>query len=120
MHSPGAVDAWIHWDKLCEWTQNVCAGFKQREWWRGNPCEEALLWREPVALTEDREDPKLRDPSATSTSSSPDTARAANRGGARRNVVCIDTGVAYDEWEHLTIAEVQDGLVLHRLARVER
>ena len=39
---------------------------------------------------------------------------------ARRNVLCIDTGVHYEELGHLTVAEVHDGLVLHRFARTER
>ena len=39
---------------------------------------------------------------------------------ALRNVLCIDTGVHYEELGHLTVAEVHDGLVLHRFARTER
>lgn len=34
-----------------------------------------------------------------------------------RNVLCIDTGVHVEEYGHLTVAEVQDGLTLHRIAR---
>ena len=37
-----------------------------------------------------------------------------------RNVVSIDTGVHFEEFRHLTIAEIQDELKLHRVARTER
>ena len=37
-----------------------------------------------------------------------------------RNALCIDTGVHIEEYGHLTVAEVQDGLTLHRVARTER
>ena len=36
------------------------------------------------------------------------------------NVLCIDTGVHIAEYGHLTVAEVQNGLTLHRVARTER
>ena len=39
---------------------------------------------------------------------------------ARRNVICLDTGLHYDEWGHLTVAEIQGpDLKLHRFARSE-
>ena len=38
---------------------------------------------------------------------------------ARPNVVCIDTGVHEEEYGHLAVAEVQDGLELHRFERTE-
>ena len=34
-----------------------------------------------------------------------------------RNVLCIDTGVHVEGYGHLTVAEVQEGLTLHRIAR---
>ena len=37
----------------------------------------------------------------------------------RRNVITIDTGVHYEAFGHLTVAEIQDGLTLHRVARTE-
>ena len=38
----------------------------------------------------------------------------------RRNVVSIDAGVHFEEFRHLTIAEIQDELKLYRVARTER
>ena len=37
----------------------------------------------------------------------------------RRNVVSLDTGAHYEGLGHLTVAEIQDGLTLHRFARTE-
>ena len=37
----------------------------------------------------------------------------------RHNVLCIDTGVHYEEWGHLTVAEIHHGVRLHRFARVK-
>ena len=34
-------------------------------------------------------------------------------------VITIDTGVHYEAFGHLTVAEIQDGLTLHRVARTE-
>ena len=120
VHSPGALDAWIHWSRMCEWVANVCAETTQRPGGATNPVEFDLLWREPVALWERDHDPQLGEPvpdvDLVLTGHCPGTEPR----WARPNVVCIDTGCHYEEFGHLTIAEVQEGLVLHRFARTER
>ena len=120
VHSPGATDTWIHWSRLCEWTENVCADSDARDAVMDNPAAYRLLWREPLRLSESRDDPKLREPLPDV-----DLVLSGHTPGlhprwARRNVLCIDTGVHYEELGHLTVAEVHDGLVLHRFARTER
>ena len=71
-------------------------------------------------MTEDREDPKLREPIRDVDLVVTGHCPGSEPRWARPNVLCIDTGVAHDQWGRLTIAEVQDGLVLHQFARVER
>ena len=123
VHAPGALDEWIHWARLCEWVENSCALLDPNdpiETVMHNRIAYSVLWREPVALSEDRNDAKLGEPV-------PDidvvlTGHCPGLGPrwARRNVVCIDTGCHADELGHLTIAEVQDDLMFHTFERTER
>ena len=85
-----------------------------------NTLEHPLLWYDATTLVEDRDDatvmPRLADIDLVVTGHSP----GRHPRWARRNVICLDTGFHYDEWGHLTVAEIQGpDLKLHRFARSE-
>ena len=85
-----------------------------------NTLEHPLLWYDATTLVEDRDDatvmPRLADIDLVVTGHSP----GRHPRWARRNVICLDTGLHYDEWGHLTVAEIQGpDLKLHRFARSE-
>ena len=80
----------------------------------------SVLWREPVALSEERNDPELGEPIPDIDLVLTGHCPGLRPRWARRNVVCIDTGCHDDELGHLTIAETQDELVFHTFERTER
>ena len=85
--------------------------------WEAHP-ERHLLWPDAAPLAERRDDARL--PEALPGIDLVVTGRSpgARPRWARSNVLCIDTGVHYTEWAHLTVAEVQGpALRLHRFAR---
>lgn len=123
VHSPGALDEWIHWARLCEWVENSCALLDPNDPFEPvlyNRVAYSVLWREPVALSEERNDPKLREPIPDIDLVLSGHCPGLRPRWARHNVVCIDTGCHDDELGHLTIAEIQDGLVFHTFERTER
>ena len=80
-----------------------------------------LLWHDGEQLAEHRDDPALPESlpgiDLVVTGHSP----GLHPRWARRNVVCIDTGLHWAEWGHITVAEVQEPqLMLHRFAHKER
>ena len=119
VHSPGATDTWIHWNRMCEWCENVCEETATHTLGT-DVVEYDLLWRESLVTSESKDDPKLRDPvrdvDLVITGHTP----GSHPRWARANVLCIDTGAHYEEYGHLTIAEIQAGLELHRFERTER
>ena len=121
VHSPGATDTSAQWSHLCEWTETVCAQSASPGMGIDSQAAYRLLVRAPLELSERRDDPKLgeavRDVDLVLTGHMPGLWPR----WARPNVLCIDTGCChYEEFGHLTIAEVQDGLALHRFALTER
>ena len=80
--------------------------------------ERRLLWPDGEHLAERRDDAGLREalPGIDLVVTGHSPGRMPR--WARGNVVCIDTGVHYAEWGHLTVAEVAGPeLALHRFAR---
>ena len=110
VHAPGATDGYASWNELCNEYVDYDTSPDHR------PGMAEVLWWEPTAWGETAEDGSLKAPIADV-----DLVLAGHCPGpapawARRNVVCIDTGVHFDTG-HLTVAEIQDGLVLNRFAR---
>ena len=120
VHADGATDLWHHWDRLVQWTEQVCAQDRWQPTPKGEVLQHDLLWRVARAQAKTAEDPKLRGAlegvNLVITGHTP----GMDPVWTRANVLCIDTGVHYEELGHLTIAETQDALKLHRFARVER
>ena len=119
VHAPGATDFWHHWDRMAEWTERVCADEVFKRTSRGRVLQHDLLWKPARSHATTENDPKLeRALEGVDLVISGHTPTLWPT-WTRRNVVCIDTGVHYEELGHLTIAEIQDGLTLHRFARTE-
>ena len=82
--------------------------------------QESLLWTDAGTHAGEQDDAKLaealRDVDLVITGHTPMLCPT----WTGRNVVSIDTGVHFEEFRHLTIAEIQDELKLHRVARTER
>ena len=120
VHSAGATETWIHWDRLCEWVENVCADDHAPHRLGVETLNVHLLWPDEMRWGLSADDPSLREPIPDV-----DLVLTGHTPGhfprwARPNVVNIDTGAHDDEYGHLTIAEIQNGLELHQFARTER
>ena len=120
VHASGFANFMRSWDVVWEDAQRLSAGETEHPkrpaaWQQAN-----LLWREAEVFAEQPDDARLREAlpgiDLVVTGHSPD----AHPRWTRANVLCIDTGAHYDEWGHLTLAEVQGPeLVLHRFARAD-
>ena len=118
VHASGFANDAESWDMLWEDSQSLAAAPAAEHRFSDESHQRRLLWRDGKAFAERRDDPAL--PGAllgidlVITGHSPGPAPA----WTRENVLCIDTGVHYAEWGHLTVAEVQGPeLALHRFAR---
>ena len=119
VHSPGAADCEEHWEQIWKQAESVPApGARGHEPAR-QQLEYALLWRDPRRRAATHDDPKLDEAlegvDLVITGHCPSLWPT----WTRRNVITIDTGVHYEAFGHLTVAEIQDGLTLHRVARTE-
>ena len=119
VHSPGAADYEAHWEQLWEQTKSAAAPGAQGHEPARQQLEYALLWRDPRKHATRHDDPKL-----DQAFEGVDLVIAGHTPAlwptwTRRNVVSLDTGTHYEGLGHLTVAEIQDGLTLHRFARTE-
>ena len=119
VHSPGAADDEAHWEQLWEQAETVPAPGAQGHEPARQQLEYALLWRDPRKHATRHDDPKL-----DQALEGVDLVIAGHTPAlwptwTRRNVVSLDTGAHYEGLGHLTVAEIQDGLTLHRFARTE-
>ena len=119
VHSPGAADYWEHWDAIWKHTEIVCATSACERRASDEQLQYDLLWKEPRVVSKRQDNPKL-----DGALGGIDLVITGHRPAlwptwSRQNVLCIDTGVHYQELGHLTIAEIQDGLRIHRFARTE-
>ena len=118
VHASGFANYAKSWDVVWEDAQRLGPGETGRARWARPHQERNLLWADAEQFAERRDDARIRgalpgiDLVITGHSPGPGPR------WARRNVVCIDTGVHYAEWGHLTVAEVQGPEpALHRFAR---
>ena len=120
VHSDGATDLWRHWSRIEQWAEQVCEQHKWKPTPRAQLLQHDMLWRAAVTRAATQDDPKLR-----AALQGVDLVLSGHNPAfwptwTRANALCIDTGVHYEAQGHLTIAETQDGLQLHRFARVDR
>ena len=119
VHAPGALNLGTDWLELVE--SVVDAGARLDPYgWEAQHLTYSLLWPDASSASETPGDTAL-DPAVSGV----DLVLTGHSPGllprwTRDNVLCIDTGVHYRVWGHLTVAEVQDGLELHRFERVGR
>ena len=118
VHASGFANFMRSWDVVWEDAQRLSAGETEHPKRPAARQQANLLWADGEVFAESRDHPQLGealpgiDLVVTGHSPGPDPC------WTRANVLCIDTGVHYDEWGHLTVAEVQGPeLVLHRFAR---
>ena len=120
VHASGFANWTQSWDEVWDETQRLSAPETERTPWPEEGAERRLVWRDAEQLAECRDDECLSE-----ALSGIDLVLTGHSPGehprwARRNVFCIDTGMHYAEWGHLTVAEVQGPeLALHRFARRE-
>ena len=120
VHGSGFSNWRYSWDEVWEGARDLSAPETERTPWPEEGAERRLVWRDAEQLAEHRDDEGLSEAlpgiDLVVTGHSPD----AHPRWARANVLCIDTGVHYAEWGHLTVAEVQGSeLTLHRFARAD-
>ena len=118
VHGSGFSNWTRSWGEVWEDARRLGAPETERAPWPEPGAERRLVWRDAEQLAEHRDDEGLAEAlpgiDLVVTGHSP----GARPRWARRNVLCIDTGVHYAEWGHLTVAEVQGSeLALHRFAR---
>ena len=118
VHAPGALNCATPWPELVQSALDIAA--------HPDPCGSEvfqlsypLLWPDANSAYEARDhhalEPAIAGVDLVITGHSP----ALHPRWTRHNVLCIDTGVHYEEWGHLTVAEVHHGVRLHRFARVK-
>ena len=118
VHAPGFANYVRSWDDVWEDAHRLRPRETGPRRWAAAQHERELLWADAEQFAEQRDDPQLGEAlpgiDLVVTGHSPD----ARPRWTRANVLCIDTGVHYAEWGHLTLAEVQGPeLALHRFAR---
>ena len=118
VHASGFANFMRSWDVVWEDAQRLSAGETAHPKRPAARQQSNLLWADAEVYADQRDDERLReappgiDLIVTGHSPGPHPC------WTRTNVLCIDTGVHYDEWGHLTVAEVQGPeSTLHRVAR---
>ena len=118
VHASGFANYAESWDTLWEDSQSLAAAEACEDRFCDGSQQRTLLWRDGEHFAESRDEPAL--PAALP---GIDLVMTGHSPGpmpcwTRQNVLCIDTGVHYADWGHLTLAEVQGPeLTLHRFAR---
>ena len=117
VYAPGALAYVEDWTELGQKTETECAHQNQ---YRYSDLIASLLRDRAREWAEQADDPDLNPPVEGVDLVITGHCPALWPRWARANVVRIDTGVHYDELGHLTVAEIQEGLTLHRFPRTER
>ena len=119
VHASGFANAMRCWDVIWEDAERLSAPKGNNPTTDEQRLDHRLVWYDGEHFAEDRDAPELPtalpDIDLVITGHSP----GEHARWTRANVLCIDSGLSYPEWGHLTVAELGRELTLHRFARKE-
>ena len=117
VHASGFANAMRCWNVIWKDAERLSAPNSENPTTDDQRLEHRLLWHDGEHFAEHHDDPglptALPDIDLVITGHSP----GAHPRWTRANVLCIDTGLPYAEWGHLTIAELGRELTLRRFSR---